>query len=158
MRVPEFDPSGPTLILITDDEGEPILRAWRVFDYGANLMVVTGEGVITSARFGNLEEFRRILMQVDNDYPGVLDATLVSVHSSAVLNLLARWTRALGLPLPAFANARDLCDLFYRPAFITFDERGSFGRDAVCMVFHELSDLPTWELMYKACKMLITVD
>ena len=158
MRVPEFDPSGLTFILITDDEGEPILRAWRIFDYGAELKIITGEGIIVSQPFGGLEDFSRIMTQADVDYPGVLDARLVSVHSSAVLNLLARWTRARGLELPAFASARDLCDLFYKPAFITFDERSSFGVDAVCKVFPELGNLPTWEMMYKACKMLITVD
>ena len=161
MQLPEYDDSGMTLLLITqlgDPDETPMLRAWQMFDGGAELTVVTAQGELIRAPFRSLEEFSRLLMRIDECYPGLLDSRLFSVHPSGVLVPLARWTAANGLPLPVMNNVRDLCDLFHRPAFITFDERSNFGYGIVRRVFPHLADLPGSRLLYEACKLLITVD
>ena len=103
MQLPEYDDSGMTLLLITqlgDPDETPMLRAWQMFDGGAELTVVTAQGELIRAPFRSLEEFSRLLMRIDECYPGLLDSRLFSVHPSGVLVPLARWTAANGLPLP----------------------------------------------------------
>lgn len=158
LDIPEFEDYGLTLLLFNDPEGHPIARAWHMLQECATLTLVTGQGDLVSERICSLQDFSSVMCEAATRYPGVLNSTLYSVHPSGVFGPLYRWARARSLDMPSVSNVHDLCELFYRPAFVTFDERLAFGPQTIRNVLGDMGTASDNQLMYEACQKLITVD
>lgn len=160
INVPEYDESGLTLLLYEagDGSGNMVVRAQHMLDIGATATLITAQGVLQQARVFSLREFAEFFDFTQDQFPGVLDGRLWTVHPNAVLKPMARWARISGFDVPNISHAQDMCELFYRPSIITMDERSSFGPEILRRTFKHLKESSDCKLMYEACRQLITAD